>query len=99
MKKIVTFCLLVTLIVGICPSVTDAAHSRREPGGVQAFFIGCCLGLRIGLEWNEGADVHWREWCMLIPGVSAVMAVWSGMDCAKGMTAHQWANQNGANWY
>jgi len=99
MRKVVVFCLLAALFAGFCPTKAEAADTRREPGGAPAFLIGCCLGLRVGLEWNEGADVHWREWCSLIPGVSAVMAVWSGIDCANGMTAHQWAEQNGANWY
>ncbi len=50
-------------------------------------------------EWNDGAELHWREWTPLIPYVGFIFSVWNGLDCYNGMTAHQWAEKNGANWY
>lgn len=78
---------------------TATAKTDREPGGLPAFFIGCCWGLREGLEWNEGADLHWREWCRIIPYAGIVFAIWDGVECYNGITAHEWAEKNGANWY
>lgn len=49
--------------------------------------------------WNEGADVHWREWAVLIPAVGIVFSIWNGIECAHGWTSVQWAEQNAANWY
>ena len=78
---------------------TSEARVNREPGGIGAFFIGCCWGIREGSEWNEGADMHWREWCRIIPWAGIVFAIWDGVDCYKGIGAHEWAKKNGANWY
>ncbi|QTA92660.1 hypothetical protein [Desulfonema magnum] len=99
MKKLVAVCCIVALLVTLCPLASEAKVSGREPGGLGAFFVGCCLGLRTGTEWNAGSQLHWREWSVLIPYAGLIIAVWNGIDCAKGMTAHQWAEKNGANWY
>ena len=66
---------------------------------IVAFLVGCCWGIREGSEWNEGADMHWREWCRIIPYVGGLFAIWDGIDCYGGMTAHEWAKKNAANWY
>ncbi len=100
MKRVVA--AVVALIIGamvLCPVDAQALNETRKPGGVPAFLIGCCFGLREGTQWNEGADLHWREWCVLIPYAGIVFAIWNGIDCANGMTAHEFAEQNGANWY
>jgi hypothetical protein len=100
MKRIIGAVLVLTLVASLmAPMNTMALNTKRKPGGVPAFFIGCCFGLRVGTEWNEGADLHWREWSLLIPFVNLFVGVWNGIDCANGMTAHEFAEQNGANWY
>lgn len=98
MRKIGVVLCLAVLIFTLCPGTTEA-KVQREPGGLPAFFIGCCWGLREGVEWNEGADLHWREWCRIIPYVGVVFAIWDGVECYGGITAHEWAEKNGANWY
>lgn len=98
MRKLLAVILLAASVLAIVPSGA-MAKVNREPGGIPAFFIGCCWGIREGSEWNEGADMHWREWMRVIPWVNIVFAVWDGVDCYNGMTAHQWAQKNGANWY
>jgi hypothetical protein len=94
MRKVQTWVLIAILAVTALPLVSQAKVDR-EPGGFMAFLVGCCWGLREGLEWNEGAGMHWREWCQIVPG----FGIWAGIECAGGMTAHEWALKNGANWY
>jgi hypothetical protein len=89
---------VVILLTALTP-VTCLAKVDRQPGGIPAFLIGCCWGIREGSMWNEGADLHWREWCRLIPIVNLVIGIWDGVECMNGMTSHQWAEANGANWY
>ena len=98
MKKLVIGCAIVALCLSLCPLVSQA-KTAREPGGIPAFLVGCCWGIREGSEWNEGADLHWREWCMLIPVANIVIAIWNGVECYKGIGAHDWAKANGASWY
>jgi len=98
MKRVILCCCVAALVLGLSGGVSEA-KVNREPGGLPAFFIGCCWGVREGTQWNEGADMHWREWCRIVPIVSIVIGVWDGVDCYNGMTAHDWAKQNAANWY
>ena len=90
--------LLAGSLLSLSPANSDAKVSR-EPGGLPAFIIGCCWGLREGTEWNEGADMHWREWLRIVPYVNIVIGIWDGVECYQGITAHEWAKKNGANWY
>ena len=100
MKKVVAGALALTLAVSLlAPISAEALNTQRAPGGLPAFFIGCCFGLRVGTQWNEGADMHWREWGTIVPIVGLFISIWNGIDCANGMTAHEFAEQNGANWY
>lgn len=98
MKKVGIAACVALLILALCPATTTA-KSNREPGGLPAFFIGCCWGLREGVEWNEGADMHWREWFRMAPVVGFAIAIWDGYDCYNGIGAKDWAEANGANWY
>lgn len=98
MRKTVIVAML-TIAACLCVPQTVDAKVDREPGGIPAFFVGCCWGIREGTEWNEGADMHWREWLRIVPFVNVVIAVWDGVDSYSGMTAHEWAAKNGANWY
>ena len=100
MRKALGMALALTLVVALlAPISAQAVDNTREPGGAKAFLVGCCLGLRVGTEWNEGADFHWREWGTLIPYAGVVFSIWNGVDCAKGLTAHQFAEEYGTNWY
>ena len=98
MRKALLMVVAATVILAMGVEPTDA-RVNRDPGGVPAFLVGCCWGIREGTMWNEGSDLHWREWTRLIPYVNIVIAIWDGVDSYKGMTSHQWAEQNGANWY
>ena len=98
MKKIILACLIAAFLVALSP-LSSQAKVDRAPGGIPAFLVGCCWGIREGTEWNEGADMHWREWIRIVPVVGTVIAIWDGIECAQGMKAHDWATQYGANWY
>lgn len=98
MKRLVLVVMLALAGMLVMPTAMEAKVAR-EPGGVPAFIVGCCWGIREGTEWNEGADMHWREWLRIVPYVGIVFAVWDGVDSYSGITAHQWAEKNGANWY
>jgi hypothetical protein len=97
-KKLAAMVIITAMCLTLFP-ISSQAKTSRTPGGIPAFLVGCCWGIREGSEWNEGADLHWREWCRLIPIVNIVIGVWDGIDCYKGMGAHDWAKANGANWY
>ena len=97
MNKVVA-AVCMALLIGVC-ALESEAKVNREAGGPAAFIVGCCWGIREGSEWNEGADMHWREWMRIVPFVNLVIGVWDGIECYQGMTAHQWANRYGANWY
>ncbi len=99
MKKVLTVCCIAMILTTLAIAPAEARNTSRTPGGVPAFLIGCCWGLRVGTEWNEGADLHWREWFRIIPYVNLVIGIWDGVECYGGITAHDWAAQNGANWY
>ena len=98
MKKLILVCCALVLILTICPTVSEA-RIRREPGGVPGFLVGCCLGLREGTQWNEGSVVHWREWTTLIPVFGIGFSIWNGVECARGVRAHEWVTDNKADWY
>lgn len=98
MRKFIIAGLAALMILSLCPAKSEAAV-QREPGGIPAFLIGCCWGIRVGTEWNDGADLHWREWCRLIPYVNIVIGIWDGVDCYQGIGAKEWAAKNAANWY
>ena len=98
MKK-VAIALFVVMFLALVLVPASEAKVTRTPGGIGAFLVGCCWGIREGSEWNEGADMHWREWIRIVPIVGFVIGIWDGVECAQGMTAHAWAQKYGANWY
>jgi len=97
MKRLVASVLLVVMLLS--PVAIQSAKAATEPGGFPAFFFGCCMGMRVGSEWNEGKEVHWREWCVLIPYAGIIFAVWNGIDCYNGMTSKDFAKKYSTNWY
>ncbi len=95
MKKLVA--LMMTGIVLSTATITQAAPEGR--GGLMGFVAGCCFGIRSGGAYNEGKEVHWREWIMLVPVASLVVAVWNGIDGANGMTTADYAKKYGSAFY
>ena len=78
MRKVVACILIAVLCLGSLGLPTAQA---AEKGGVLGFLAGCCLGIRVGTQYNEGKDIHWREWAPLLPLVGVVVSIWNGIDC------------------
>jgi hypothetical protein len=99
MKKIIA-CLLIASFVLVSVIPADArSGSGQTRGGFMGFIAGCCFGIRAGGAYNEGKEIHWREWVMLIPFVNWVFAIWNGIDGANGVTTKDYATQYGAMYY
>jgi hypothetical protein len=96
MKKTVMGLVISGVLLGsVCPS--QAINEQR--GGFMGFIAGCCFGIRAGAAYNDGKDIHWREWIMLVPFVNIVCAIWNGIDGANGMQTSDYAKQYGAAFY
>ena len=98
MRRVAVLACVLVLALSLGATLSHA-KVEREAGDIPASFVGCCWGIREGTEWNEGADLHWREWMRAVPFVNIIIAVWDGADCYTGISAREWARKNGANWY
>lgn len=96
MRKVIA-CLLVGIF--LMGSVVTSSAINEQRGGVMGFIAGCCFGIRAGAAYNDGKEIHWREWVMLIPYVNIVFAIWNGVDGANGMTSKDYATKYGAMYY
>ena len=96
MKKIVA-CLMIALFVMM--AIAPAASAANEKGGLLGFIVGCCFGVRSGAAYNDGKDLHWREWGTLIPIFNWVVGIMNGLDAMTGHTTKDMAAQYGANYY
>lgn len=96
MKKVIVGLLVVAFLMSGL-TVTAAPSSGR--GGFMGFIAGCCFGIRAAGDYNEGKEIHWREWVMLIPYVNIVFAIWNGIDGANGVTTKDLASKYGAMYY
>jgi hypothetical protein len=61
----------------------------------MGFVAGCCFGIRAGAAYNDGKDIHWREWLTL----TGVGAVWNGIEAAKGMQTSDYVKAYGSAFY
>lgn len=93
--------LIAVLLVGVMLStgIAQTASAGEGRGGFMGFIAGCCFGIRAAGDYNEGKEIHWREWCGLIPYVGIVFAVWNGIDGANGVTTTEYAAKYGAMFY
>ena len=96
MKSIARILVLCMVFLAVAPTVSDAASGR---GGFMGFISGCCFGIRSGGAYNDGKDLHWREWALLIPFVGWVVGILNGIDGANGVTTKELAAKFGATYY
>ncbi|MBN2161578.1 MAG: hypothetical protein JXR25_06075 [Pontiellaceae bacterium] len=96
MKKLIAGALMAAMVLALSPSQATAGEGR---GGVAGFLAGCCLGVRAGLDYNDGKTIHWRDWTPLIPYAGVVFSIWNGIDCAGGMTRADFVEQYGSTYY
>ncbi len=73
--------------------------SEAQPGGIGSALVGCCFGVRTAGAFNEGKQLHFRDWARLIPYAGVVFAVWDGVDGAQGMTSQQLQQTYGVTYY
>ncbi|MFC1497152.1 hypothetical protein ACFLS1_01590 [Verrucomicrobiota bacterium] len=96
MKKFVICLLAVTLLLACITPATQAAQGR---GGFMGFIAGCCFGIRAGMDYNDGKEIHWREWIRIIPYVGLVIGIWDGIEGSQGKTRSEYAAEYGAMYY
>ena len=94
MKKFIV-CLLILVFLAASAQV----HAAEGRGGLMGFIAGCCFGLRAGGDYNEGKEIHWREWIRVIPVVSIVAAIWDGIEGAQGVTMSEFSSRYGSQFY
>ena len=97
MKKIIASLWVVLFVLfAVAPAATAANDSK---GGFMGFLVGCCFGIRSGAAYNDGKDLHWREWVTIIPIAGLIVGILNGLDGMNGLTTKDMAAQYGANFY
>jgi hypothetical protein len=81
----------------VCATATPVQAAGR--GGLMGFIAGCCFGIRAGGDYNEGKEIHWREWIRIIPVVGLIIGIWDGIECYNGKTGADYAAQYGSQFY
>ncbi len=51
------------------------------------------------IHGKSTGQMHFREWCTIIPYVGVVFSIWNGIDSAQGKTTADLAGQYGATYY
>lgn len=95
MKKIGLTLLACSMLL----AVPMHAQAQGERSGAASFFVGCCFGLRTGAAFNEGKNLHFRDWGRLIPVLSMVIGIWDGIESAQGVTGSDLTTRYGAQYY
>ncbi len=96
MKKLMMVAVM-GAVLGAGALSAPAINTNR--GGVMGFIAGCCFGIRAGAAYNDGKEIHWREWILLVPIANIVCSIWNGIDGMNGMTSKDYATQYGASYY
>lgn len=99
MKKLVACLMIGVLVLAATAPAADAASKGKGRGGFMGFIAGCCFGIRAGNAYNDGKEIHFREWCTIIPWAGIIFSIWNGIDCSKGKTTSDLASQYGASYY
>jgi hypothetical protein len=95
MKKFIALTMVALFVVGSMPQQAEA----QQGGGLGGLLVGCCFGIRTSGEWNEGKQLHFRDWGRLIPLVNIVLAVYDGIQGYEGITTRDLASEYGSNYY
>lgn len=94
MRKLAVGLMIVAFLAG---GVMSASAMNENRGGLMGFVAGCCFGMRAGAAYNDGKEVHWREWISLI--IPIVPPVWNGIDGLNGMTTADYVKKYGSTFY
>lgn len=96
MKRLIAVVMVAGLLAG---SVLTASAVNENRGGLMGFIAGCCFGIRAGAAYNDGKEIHWREWVLLVPLANIVFTIWNGIDGANGMTSADYVKKYGTVFY
>ena len=80
MKKLVASMLVGLFVLMAVAPAANAADKGKGRGGFMGFIAGCCFGVRAGNAYNDGKELHFREWCTIIPYVGIVFNIWNNFD-------------------
>ena len=97
-KGIASLMVGLLVLLAVAPAA-NAADKGKGRGGFMGFIAGCCFGVRAGSAYNDGKELHFREWCTIIPYEGIVFNIWNGIDCAGGTTTSDLAAKYGATYY
>ncbi len=97
LRKLSVLVLAGSLLMAVPMQTQAQAASGR--GGLIGFVVGCCFGLRTVGQFNEGKDLHFRDWGRIIPYVGAVFAIWDGIEGAQGTTTTSLQATYGAQYF
>ena len=97
MKKVLAGTVLAMMLAVGTVTTTQAINPDR--GGVMGFIAGCCFGIRSGAAYNDGKEIHWREWVLIIPVADIFFAIWNGVDGVNGMTTADYTKAYGASFF
>jgi len=99
MKKIIAGILIAAFVLASGAPVQAETAKNDGRGGFMGFIAGCCFGIRAAGEYNEGKDIHWREWARYIPYIGIIFPIWNGIDGAQGVGREQYVEQYGSHFY
>ena len=72
MKKLIAGLMVGLMVLAVTAPAADAAAKGAGRGGFVGFIAGCCFGIRSGSAFNDGKEIHFREWCRLDGAVTHV---------------------------
>lgn len=94
MKKVSCLVLAGLLLVSI-PMASEAS----QRGGIGGLLVGCCFGVRTAAAYNDGKNLHFRDWAVILPYVGVVFAIWNAVDGAQGVTTTELQQRYGAMYF
>lgn len=96
MKAIAILLIALMALLAVAPGAMAEGQGR---GGLAGAVIGCCFGIRSAAAYNDGKDLHWREWIRIIPIANWVGAVYDGVDGMNGVSTKDLESRYGSNYY
>lgn len=97
MKKVIV--LLTAVMLSLSVFTQNAVAAEQGRGGAMGFIAGCCFGVRAAGDYNDGKEIHWREWILIVPIVSLVFSIISGVQGYEGKTTADFAAEYGSTYY
>jgi len=98
LRKLCVVLLAGTMLMAAVPMQAQAQAASGR-GGVIGFVVGCCFGVRTVGQFNEGKDLHFRDWGRIIPYVGVVFAIWDAIEGAQGTTTTSLQQTYGAQYF